>query len=184
MKPCTAYPSCTMVSRGGARAAAGNRAKCEALLNSVIGPQFENHVIAQSPCPTLCDPTDCSTPGFHVLLPSTGDCSNSCPLSRLCHPTISSSVVPFFFCLQSFLSSGSFLMSQFFSSGGQSISFSFSISPSNEYSGLISFVIDWFDLLAVQGTLKSLLWQLREAVYKLHVPDKLDGPLLKDSFLF
>ena len=49
-------------------------------------------------------------------------------------------------------------MSQLFASGGQRIkSFSFSISPSNEYSGLISFRIDWFDLLAVQGTLKSLL---------------------------
>ena len=51
-------------------------------------------------------------------------------------------------------------MSQFFASDGQSIeSFSFSISPSNEYSGLISFRIDLFDLLAVQGTLKSLLQQ-------------------------
>ena len=50
-------------------------------------------------------------------------------------------------------------MSQFFPSGGQNIgwSFNFSISPSNEYLGLISFGIDWFDLLAVQGTLKSLL---------------------------
>ena len=49
-------------------------------------------------------------------------------------------------------------MSQFFALGGQSIwSFSFSISPSNEYSGLISFRMDWLDLLAVQGTLKSLL---------------------------
>ena len=49
-------------------------------------------------------------------------------------------------------------MSWLFASGGQSIrSFSFSISPSNEYSELISFRIDWFDLLAVQGTLKSLL---------------------------
>ena len=49
-------------------------------------------------------------------------------------------------------------MNQFFAPGGQSIgSFSFSISPSNEYSGLISFRIDWFDLLAVQGTLTSLL---------------------------
>ena len=52
----------------------------------------------------------------------------------------------------------SFPMSQFFASGGQSIgSFSFSISPSNEYSGLISFRMDWLNLLAVQGTLKSLL---------------------------
>ena len=48
-------------------------------------------------------------------------------------------------------------MSQFFASGGQSRSFSFSISPSSEYSGLISFRMDWLDLLAVQGTLKSLL---------------------------
>ena len=48
-------------------------------------------------------------------------------------------------------------MSQLFTSGGQSIDWSFSISPSKEYSGLTSFRIDWFDLLAVQGTLKSLL---------------------------
>ena len=48
-------------------------------------------------------------------------------------------------------------MSQLFASGGQSIDWRFSISPSNEYAGLISFRIDWFDLLAVQGTLKSLL---------------------------
>ena len=69
----------------------------------------------------------------------------------LCHPFSS--------CPQSFPASGSFQMSQFFASGGQSIdwSFSFSISPSNEYSGLISFRMDWLDLLAVQGTLKSLL---------------------------
>ena len=82
-------------------------------------------------------------------------CSNSCLLSQSCHPTISSSVVPFSSCLQSFQASGSFPRSQFFASGGQS--FSFSISPSNEYSGLISIRINWFDLLAVQGTLKSLL---------------------------
>ena len=83
---------------------------------------------------------------------------NSCPLSRWYHPTISFSVVPFSSCPQSFPASGSFLMSQFFTSGGQSIkSFSFNISPSNEQPGLISFRIDWFDLLAVQRTLKSLL---------------------------
>ena len=73
----------------------------------------------------------------------------------------SSSVVPFSSCLQPFPASGSFPMNQFFASGGQniywSVSFRFSISPSSEYSGLISFRIDWFDLLAVQGTLKSLL---------------------------
>ena len=86
-------------------------------------------------------------------------CSNSCPLSsRWCHPTTSSSVVPFSSLLQSFPASGSFPVSQFFTSGGQrNWSFSFSISPSSEYSGLISFRMDWLDLLAVQGTLKSLL---------------------------
>ena len=50
-----------------------------------------------------------------------------------------------------------FSVSQFFTSGGKAWSFIFSISPSNEYSGLISFMMDWLDLLAVQGTLKSLL---------------------------
>ena len=108
--------------------------------------------------PTLCDPMGCSTPDppvRHQLLEFT---QTSCPLSRWWHPTISSSVVPFSSCLQCFPASGSFQMSQFFASGGQSVgSFSFSISPSNEYSGLISFRMDWLDLLAVQGTLKNLL---------------------------
>ena len=169
--------------------------------------------------------------------------SNACPLSWWCHPTISSSVIPFSSHLQSFPASGSFQMSQFFTSGGQRIgvsasasvqfssvaqscltlcdpmdhsilglpvhhqlpefththahwvgdaiqpshpllspsppalnlsqhqdlfkwvsirwpkywSFSFSISPSNEYWGLISFMMDWFDFLAVQGTLQESL---------------------------
>ena len=83
--------------------------------------------------------------------------SNSCSSSQWCHPTISSSIIPFSSRFQSFPASGSFLVSQLFASGGQSIGFSFSISPSNGYSGLISFRMDWLDLLAVQGTLKSLL---------------------------
>ena len=84
--------------------------------------------------------------------------SNSCPFCWWCHPNISSSVLPFYSCLQSFPASGSFPVSQFFISGGQNIkSFSFSISTSNEYSGLISYRMDWFDLLAVQGTLTCLL---------------------------
>ena len=68
-------------------------------------------------------------------------------------------VVPFSSCSQSLPASGSFPMSQFFTSGSQSISksFSFSISPSNEHPGLISFRMDWLDLLVVQGTLKGLL---------------------------
>ena len=70
---------------------------------------------------------------------------------------VSSSVTPFS-CPQSFPAAGSFQMSQLFTSGGQSIrSFSFNISPSNEYSGLISFRIEWLDLFAVQGTLRGLL---------------------------
>ena len=56
---------------------------------------------AQS-CPTLCYPMDWSMPGFPVLHHSPGACSNSCPLSQWCHPTISSSVIPFSSCLQSF----------------------------------------------------------------------------------
>ena len=54
-------------------------------------------------------------------------------------------------------------MSQLFTSGGQYLSLSFNISPSNEYSGLISFKIDWFDFLAVQGTLKSLQYHSSKA---------------------
>ena len=79
-------------------------------------------------------------------------CSNSCPSSQWFHPTISSSVVPFSSCLQSFPASGSVLHIRW----TKYWSFSVSISPSNEYSELISFRMDWLDLLAVQGTLKSL----------------------------
>ena len=74
-----------------------------------------------------------------------------------CHPTISSSVVPFFSCLQSFSASGSFHESVLHIRWQKYWSFSFSISPSNEYSGLIFFRMNWLDLLVVQGTLKSLL---------------------------
>ena len=88
-------------------------------------------------------------------LPTPGACSNSRPSNWWCHPIISSSVIPFSCCLQSFLASGSFPMSQFFSSGDQELELQHQ--SSNEYSGLISFRMDWFDLLAVQGTLKSLL---------------------------
>ena len=91
-------------------------------------------------------------------LPTPTACSNSCPLSWWCHLTISSSVIPFLLLPSIFPSIRVF--------SNESVlhirwpkywSFSFSISPSNEYSGLISFRIDWCDLLSVQGTLKSLL---------------------------
>ena len=98
--------------------------------------------------------------------PTPRACSNSCPLSRSCHPSISSSVVPFSSRFQSFPASGSFQINQFFASGGQS--FSFFVSPSNEYSVLISFRMDWFDVLAVQGTLKSLLQHHSSKVYRIN----------------
>ena len=108
----------------------------------------------------LCDPMDCNTPGFAVQhqLPELAQTHvrQVCEAIQPSHPL--SSPHPFSSCLQSFPASRSFLMSQFFASGGQKIGVSASsISPSREYSGLISFRIDWFDLLAVQGTLKSLL---------------------------
>ena len=86
-------------------------------------------------CLTLCNPMDCSTPGFSVLqylqICLSRVCSNS-PLSQWCNPTISSSVAPFS-CLQSFPASGSFPMNRLFASGGQSIraSASASVLPVN-----------------------------------------------------
>ena len=112
--------------------------------------------ISQS-CPTLCDPTHCSMPGFpvHHKLP---ELTQTMPIDQWCHLSISSSVMPRSFCLQS-LPASSYV--QWVSALPQVAkvywSFSFSISTSNEYSGLISFRMDWLDLLAVQGTLKSLL---------------------------
>ena len=113
-------------------------------IRSVVSDSLWPHGLqhARPPCPS---------PALRV-------CSNSCPLSRWCHPTISCSVIPFSSRLQSFPASGSFLVSQFFASGGQSIgvSASASVLPMN--------IQDWFPLgwtrwilLAVQGTLKSLL---------------------------
>ena len=86
--------------------------------------------------------------------PTPRACSNSCPSSGWCHPAISSSAVPFSSCSQSFPASFS---NELVLHIRWPKYWSFSISPSNEYSGLISFKIDWFDLLAVQGTLNSLL---------------------------
>ena len=90
---------------------------------------------ARPPCPS-------STPGVHP---------NPCPSSRWCHPTISSSVVPFYSCPQAFPASGSYQVSQFFTSGAQIIGFSFNISLTNEHPGLISFKMDWLDLLQSKG---------------------------------
>ena len=85
--------------------------------------------------------------------PTTEECSNSCQLSQQCHPTISSSVLPSVFPNIRVFSNESILCIRW----PKYWSFSFNICTSNEYSGLISFRMDWLDLLAVQGTLKSLL---------------------------
>ena len=99
-----------------------------------------------TPCTAACQ---ASLPS-----PSPGACSNSCLLSQWCHPSISSSVVPFSSCLQSFPASVFSSESVLCIRWPKYWIFSFSISPSNDYSGLISFRMDWFDLLAVQGTLE------------------------------
>ena len=100
---------------------------------------------------------DCSTPGVsvHHQLPEL----TQTHVHRVGDGIqIPSSIIPICSCFQFFPASGSFPMSQFFASGDQGIGASASASsPSNEYSGLLSFRIDWLDLLAVQGTLKSLL---------------------------
>ena len=108
-------------------------------------------------CLALCDPMDCRMPGFPVLHHLL-ELAQTHVQSQWCHPTVSSSVIPFSACLKSFPASGSFPVSHLFTSGGQNIGASASalVLP-NEYLGLISFRIDWFDLLTVQETLKSLL---------------------------
>ena len=113
--------------------------------HSVVSDSLWPHGLqhARPPCPS-------PTPGAYL---------DSCPLSRWCHPTISSSVVCFSSCLRSFPASGSFPMSQFFASGGQStgVSSLASVLPAYIQDWLNSFRMDWLALLAVQGTLKSLL---------------------------
>ena len=108
---------------------------------SVVSDSLQPHGLqhARLPCPS---PT-------HGVYSKSCCLLNSILLFILCGPLLSS-------CLQSFPASGSFPMCQLFTAGGQSIGVSPSkISPSNEYSGLISFRMDWLDLLAVQGTQES-----------------------------
>ena len=119
----------------------------------VASVQFNS--VAQS-CPTLCDPMDCSTPGFpvHHQLPELAQ-THVPQVGVAIQP--SHPVIPFSSWLQSFPPSRTFSMSQFFASGGQVLELQLQHRPPNEYSELISFRIDWLDLLAVQGTLKSFL---------------------------
>ena len=112
--------------------------------------------VAQS-CPTLCDPMNRSTPGLPVHLnsgspPKPMSSESVMPSNHLilCHPLL---LLPSIFPSIRVLSNESVLHIRW----PKYWSFSFNISPSNEYSGLISFRMDWLNLLAVQGTLKSLL---------------------------
>ena len=111
-------------------------------------------LVAQS-CPPLCDPVDCSMP---ASLPSPGVCSNSCPSRQWCQPS------HLVFCPPLLLLTSIFPSITVFSNESvlhvrwpKHWSFSFSISPSNEYSRFASCRINWFDLLSVQETLRSLL---------------------------
>ena len=122
-------------------------------LKCISSVQFSS--VAQL-CPTLCDPMNCSTPGLpvHHQLPEFTQTQR--PSSRWCHSAISFPVVPISSCSQSFPASGSFPMKDLCIRWPKYWSFTFSIHSSNKYSRLMSFRIDLLDLLAVQGTLKSL----------------------------
>ena len=108
-------------------------------MSSSLQPHGLQH--ARLPCPS----------------PTPRACSNSLPSCQWCHPTISSSVLPFSSCFWSFPASGPFPVNQFFTSDGQSIVVSASVSVLPVNIGLISFRIDWLNPLEVYGTLKSLL---------------------------
>ena len=99
-------------------------------------------------CPTPCEPMDCSTPRPPCPSPTPRVYPNSCPLSQWCQPTISSSVIPFSSCLQSSRVSGSFPMSQFLASGGQSIgvSASASVLPMNIWNRFPLGQISWISM--------------------------------------
>ena len=110
---------------------------------SVVSDSLRPHGLqhARLPCPS-------PTPGVY---------RNSCLLSQWCPPTISSSVIRFSSCLQSSQHQNLFKWVSISYQMAKGLEFQLQISPSNEHAGLISFRMDWLDLLAVQGTLKSLL---------------------------
>ena len=126
---------------------------------SLLLPQIKNfHCTVTKSCPTLCNHMECSTPASLSFTIS----QSLLKLMSVETVMLSKHLIlccTFSSCLHSFPASVYFPMRQLFASSGQSNywSFSFSISPPNEHSVLASFRIDWFDLLAVQGTLKSFL---------------------------
>ena len=122
----TIFPSIRVFSNGSALHIRWPKYWSFSFRISPSNESFQFSSVAQSYL-FLCDPMDCSMPGFPIHHYSQA-CSNSCPSSRWCHPNISSSVIPFSSCLQSFSASGSFPVNQFFASGGQSIGVSASAS--------------------------------------------------------
>ena len=120
------------------------------ILNHFSSVQFSFSVVSDS-----LQPHESWHPRPSCPSPSPGVHSNSHPSRRWCHPAISSSVVPFCSCTQSLPASEAFPMSQLFAWGSQSIGVSALASVLPRNSGLISFRVDWLDLLAVQGTLKT-----------------------------
>ena len=108
-------------------------------------------------CLTLCDPMNRSTPGLPVHHQLPEFTQTHVHWISDAHPTISSTAVPFSSCPQSFPASGSFHESALHIRLPKYWSFSFNISPAKEHPRLISFWMNWLDLLAVQGTLKSFL---------------------------
>ena len=132
-------------------------------MSDYLWPHEPQHT--RLPCPS-------PTPGVHP---------NPCLLSWWCHPTISPSVVPFSSCPQSFPASGSSNELALWIRWPKYWSFSFNNSPNNEHPGLISFRMDWLDLLAVQGTLQhhsskaSILWRSAFFIAQLSHPYKTTG---------
>ena len=108
-------------------------------------------------CLILCNPIDYSMPVLPCPSLSPRVCSNSCLLSQCCHVIISSSVAPFPSCLQSFPASGSFPMSRFLHQVAKVLEFQLQHQYFQWTFRTDFFRMDWFNLLAVQGTLKSLL---------------------------
>ena len=116
--------------------------RCLGKLKKILQHSVQFNSVTQS-CPTLCDPMTCPSPTPRVH-------SNSCPLSRWCHPAISSSVVPFSSCPQPLPASGSFPVSQPFTWGGQSIGVSAlaSVLPKNTQGWSPSEWTSWISLLS------------------------------------
>ena len=126
---------------------AGSRVRSVQFSCSVVSDSLWPHGLQHTrlPCPS----------------PTPGACSNSFPLSQWCHPTISSPVIPFSSCLHSFPTLGAFLMSQPLASSGQNTG----VSPSSEYSRLISFSTDWFELLVgCMGFSNCSSWALEHTI--------------------